>query len=50
MLFLGTQILHCRERISLMKMGYFICIHVPDIDNPMLNIKAVMCMKRYTNF
>jgi len=30
--------------------NYFIFIHVPDIDNPMLNIKAVMCMKRYTNF
>ena len=58
MLFFSTNILHFRERISLMKMSLFskdmanyaIFIHVPDTDNPILNIKVVMCMKRYANY
>jgi len=30
--------------------NYALFILVPIIYNPILNIKAVMCMKRYTNY
>jgi hypothetical protein len=59
MLFLGTKILHLRERIRYISYenalfskdmaNYAIFILVPNIYNPLVNIKAVMCMKRYTN-
>jgi hypothetical protein len=59
MLFLGTKILHLRERIRYISYenalfskdmaNYAIFILVPNIYNPHVNIKAVMCMKRYTN-
>jgi hypothetical protein len=53
MLFLSTNILHFRERISFMKMCYFqrpwrIMLFL--YYNLILNIKVVMCMKRYTNY
>ena len=58
MLFLSTNILHFRERISLMKMRYskriwritLFFILVPNIYNPILNIKAAMCTKVYVNY
>jgi hypothetical protein len=58
MLFLSTNILHIRERICLIKMRFFsndmanyaIFILVPNIYNPILNIKAAMCTKGYTNY
>jgi hypothetical protein len=58
MLFLSTNILHIRERICLIKMRFFsndmanyaIFILVPNIYNPILNIKAAMYTKGYTNY
>jgi hypothetical protein len=57
-LFLRTNRLLFWEHISLMKMRFFskdvanyaIFILVPNIYNPILNIKAVICMKRHTNY
>jgi hypothetical protein len=67
MLFISTNRLHFRERISLMKKhvfnyynekalfskdmaNYALFTFVPNIYNPTLIIKAVMCMKCYTNY
>jgi hypothetical protein len=59
MLFLGTKILHLREYnyisydnalFSKVMANYAIFILVPNIYNPIFNIKAVMCMKRYINY
>jgi hypothetical protein len=57
MLFLSTNILHFRERISLMKMRYFrriwritLFLYLLNIYIPILNIKAGMCIKHYTNY
>ena len=58
MLFLSTNRLLFRERISFMKIEFFskdmsnyaIFILVPNIYNPILNIKVVICMKPHTNY
>ena len=52
MLFLSTNTLHFRERISLIKMRFFQRNYaiLPTIYHLILNIKAAMCTKGHTNY